>query len=323
MNNPLDMQNLPKKNSKVSIIICTYNAQDRIMPTLDSLLTLDVDADTEIIIVDNNSTDKTKEVILNFIGENNNLKARYVFEGKQGLSNARNRGIVESKGAIIVFLDDDVVPDKSWIKSLLEVYEQEDYVGCVGGEVILNLPAHGIPSWFDPSLELPLSKFTLDKNYYFECKKVNEYPIGSNFSFSREALQKCGPFDVTLGIGGTKLDTGEDTEMCARASKYGFRVFYQPKALVTHNIDKKKITKEYLKKRADTLGVKLIFYANGFKFTDTTIKHTVYYFLHFLKSLLNLLKVRISESERFKAYLRMRTCLYSVYYCIFLKYKFK
>ena len=77
----------------------------------------------ELIIVDNNSSDDTKMVAEAFVSETN-ISARYVFEARQGLSSARNRGIKEATGDIVAFSDDDMVFDPHWFFEILAVFEK-------------------------------------------------------------------------------------------------------------------------------------------------------------------------------------------------------
>ena len=97
----------------ISIIICTYNRSESLKRTLQSLKEMSVsdDIEWELLIVDNNSTDNTREAVNDFT-KTSGLNCRYVFESKQGLSNARNRGVKEACGEIIAFTDDDVIVDK-------------------------------------------------------------------------------------------------------------------------------------------------------------------------------------------------------------------
>ena len=84
--------------------------------TLNSIEEMNVQSDLEweLIIVDNNSIDETKELIKEY-KINSRINIRYIFERKQGLSYARNRGIKKAKGRIIVFTDDDIMVEKSWL----------------------------------------------------------------------------------------------------------------------------------------------------------------------------------------------------------------
>ena len=88
---------------KLSIIICTYNRAKYIRPLLDSIVANDLPKqDYEIILVDNNCTDNTREICCTFASDHADVMFRYTIEPQQGLSAARNKGIKEATGDILV-----------------------------------------------------------------------------------------------------------------------------------------------------------------------------------------------------------------------------
>src|SRR5574341_2283004 len=121
----------------ISVIVCTYNRSRILKRMLKSFFLQDCrDAiNYELIVVDNNSTDDTRTVVSEFM---HSPTVRYVFEGKQGLSVARNRGVAESNGEFVSFLDDDVIVDKTWLKKL-QICCDETKADVVGGRIYLIL----------------------------------------------------------------------------------------------------------------------------------------------------------------------------------------
>jgi len=107
------------KKYDISIVICTYNRSALLKKALDSVLNINTrpEISYEVIVIDNNSTDDTQSVVKSnepkFDG-----RLKCFIELNKGLSNARNRGIKESEGGIIVFTDDDVKVDRDWILSI-------------------------------------------------------------------------------------------------------------------------------------------------------------------------------------------------------------
>jgi len=98
----------------ISVIICTYNRSNSLADTLLCLTKQTYESENwELIVVDNNSNDNTKEIISELSKQLPNLT--YKFEPQQGLSYARNLGINSAKGEIIAFTDDDVLPEKDWL----------------------------------------------------------------------------------------------------------------------------------------------------------------------------------------------------------------
>jgi glycosyltransferase involved in cell wall biosynthesis len=99
----------------------------------------------ETILVDNNSSDNTKEIAERFTAQNSAPFLRYFFESKQGLSHARNRGIAEAQGEFILFTDDDVSPESDWLATLYQSMTDNDCDGAGG--------------WIGPTWEIPPPKW--------------------------------------------------------------------------------------------------------------------------------------------------------------------
>src|SRR5690349_18627126 len=93
----------------ISVIVCTYNRAQSVYRTLLSLslMAVPADVDWEVLVVDNNSTDATSEVVKRFT-QRSGMTVRYLFEGRQGLNHARNAGVKAAHGNLLFFLDDDV-----------------------------------------------------------------------------------------------------------------------------------------------------------------------------------------------------------------------
>ena len=115
----------------ISVIIVTYNREGMLTEALSSL-TMQLRMPDEVIVVDNNSTDNTREVVKEFTSK---LNIRYFFEGIQGTSRARNTGIKNASGDIIVFLDDDCIAQNEWLYYLERPFLRDPSIGIVGGEI--------------------------------------------------------------------------------------------------------------------------------------------------------------------------------------------
>jgi len=233
---------------KISVIVCTHNRCELLRESFRSLLAQDYCAqDYELIVVDNNSTDGTRDVFEEFAIKRNGLHVRYVMEEKIGLSHARNRGIAEAQGDIMAFIDDDARAEKSWLSQLVKVYSEEKDAGCVGGRVILDWYAEK-PFWWQPELDEVFNGINYsDKRIVLSHPR---YPYGTNISYKADILEKVGLFGTDLGRIGSKLLAGEETELCLRIEKAGYKIFYEPSAVVYHRVEPDKLTKSYIRKRA-------------------------------------------------------------------------
>ena len=123
----------------ISLSICTYNRSDSLRETLDSVCSLNNrERLTEVLIVDNNSTDATAAIVASYASK---LPIRRVVETAQGLSYARNRALKEFKGEILLFTDDDVCLDVDWLSGFFKAAGQFSNAQYFGGRII--------PKWED------------------------------------------------------------------------------------------------------------------------------------------------------------------------------
>ena len=122
----------------ISVIVCAYNRCESLAKTLDSIAKSILPGNTawEVLVVDNNSTDQTAEVIKDFCCRYP-LHFRYLFEPTQGKSYALNAGILESRGAILAFTDDDITVESTWFQRLTAPLRDSTWSGS-GGPVILQ-----------------------------------------------------------------------------------------------------------------------------------------------------------------------------------------
>ena len=231
--------------TRSSIVICTRNRADDLNVTCRWLTsTLGEDTLCEILVVDNGSTDRTAELLegleQEYIG-----RFRSVFEPRPGLSLARNRGIRETQGDIVIFLDDDALPSSTWFASLIHAFDDPS-VGAAGGPVDPVITAD-FPDWFSARFLPYLSAWdlgdkTLDLRY-------NEYPRGTNIAFRRSVFDRFGFFLPQLGRRGSSLRSCEEIELCLRLERCGGRILYIPEARVEHKVDISRLTTKWMAKR--------------------------------------------------------------------------
>lgn len=212
-------------NTAVSIIVCTCNRCENLGRFLESLAGLEVSPDVawEIIVVDNNSTDRTWSVTAGFAG-NGRLNIRYLFEGRQGKSHALNTGIRGANGEIVAFIDDDCIVDPHWMTHLVAEFRADPALAGIGGRVEL----------FDVR-DKPVTIRTLKERVLFVSsgQLFNLIP-GCNMAFARGVFRKAGDFDVRFGPGAEIVST-EDSDFIYRVYRAGFRMLYCPDVCVYHN----------------------------------------------------------------------------------------
>ena len=258
----------------ITIAVCTHNRADQLQQTLSVLGEMEVPTNCrcEILIVDNASTDTTCE-----IGQCHMRLSphsfRYVFEPITGLSRARNRAIDEANSDIIIFLDDDATPHEAFLKAYMDAYSLAgDSVGCIGGKIDLELPKMTFPWWFGPELHGFLSQFDLGDKGLRECKTIGEYPYGANMSFYRKAVIRSGYFNENLGFTGRKLVGGEEEDLCIRLHRIGYKIMYQPRAVVTHHIQPERVNLQYFQRLAWANGMVRVIWANNGRIDQASLK---------------------------------------------------
>ena len=119
----------------ITIVLCTYNRCGFLATALSSAVAsvLPESVEWEILVVDNNSKDATREVVEGFYKQYPS-RIRYLFEPKQGKSNALNTGIREARGNILAFMDDDVRVETDWLQKLTAPLQDPQWAGA-GGRV--------------------------------------------------------------------------------------------------------------------------------------------------------------------------------------------
>lgn len=214
---------------KYSIIICTYNRAPSLRETIASVLEVSSNRiDHEIIVIDNNSTDDTSFVVKSF---DEKVPLKYFLETQQGLSHARNRGLTEAKGKILVFLDDDIDLDKNYFQCCDRLFENTN-INIIGGKV---LPYRvSIPQWLPQKYYYLASVFDLGDNE-LQVDKV----MGANYAMRESVAVKVGEYNPLLGRKGNSLMGGEEVDYLNRAIENGFTILYSPDLVVYHKINDK------------------------------------------------------------------------------------
>jgi glycosyltransferase involved in cell wall biosynthesis len=227
----------------VSIVISTYNRCELLPKALESLLAqAPGDVSYEVIIVDNNSTDETRQVVESLSSKHRNL--RYIFEPKQGLSHGRNAGIANARASIIAFTDDDIQAGKDWIANIKGAFDRHPEADLIGGRV-LPIWARQPPSWLTIDHWSPLAildygpvPFKVDSNNAL-CL------VGANFAVRRRLIDRLGPFNAELQRVGDSVGSLEDFYQLECAWRAGLITLYEPSIVVTAQIPEDRTSKAY------------------------------------------------------------------------------
>ena len=247
---PITSNGTSERNILISGVICSYRRPDTLAAAIQSLADQTLSNDLyEIIVVDNNSKDETREIVQR-LADKHGLKGpriRYSLESRLGLSYARNRSIAMSNGDVIAFLDDDAVASPQWLEALLAGYKELPDVWAVGGPV-RPIWDGTQPKWLTTSMYGMLSLLNMGKNV--RTMVWPERIIGVNCSFRRHAFDEVGIFATRLGRKGNGLLGFEDTEIQQRIHGLEKHVLYVPEAVVFHHVPVERMTRRYFARRA-------------------------------------------------------------------------
>ena len=228
----------------VSVVISTYNRCEALPAAVESVLAQDAgDVTYELILVDNNSTDRTRDVAA-ALGARHPGLLRYIFEPKQGLSYGRNAGIEAARGGIIALTDDDVRVARDWIARIAAAFEANPHIHYLGGKVLPRW-ATPPPPWLVGHHWSPLALQDYADDHIESSADRPVCFVGANLAFRREVFSRIGVFNPRLqrvkdGIGST-----EDHELQLRAWRAGMRGLYRPDVVVTAEVTPDRLTKRY------------------------------------------------------------------------------
>jgi glycosyltransferase involved in cell wall biosynthesis len=218
----------------VTVAVCTRDRTADLALCLDSLSHLDY-AHLDILVVDNAPTDEaTKELV-----QTKYSNVRYVCEPRPGLDWARNRAIIEAKGEIIAYTDDDVIVDSGWVKALAQVFAENPEVMAVTGLVVpyeLETEAQVLfehYGGFGRGVERKWYRLYPGDKMPWQWLGTGQFGTGANMAYRRRLFDEIGYFDPALDVG-TVTNGGGDLEMFFRVLKEEHTLVYEPKAMVRH-----------------------------------------------------------------------------------------
>jgi len=234
----------------VSVIIPTYNRCELLKETVLSFVGQDYPRDRfEIVVADNNSTDRTYQVVEQLSQVVSNL--RYIFEERQGVHYARNRAGCECRGEILYFTDDDMFAEPTLLSELIKLFDLDPQIGCATGKVLPKFQKTP-PRWVERCLINSLLSLT-------KAGKAEELTVTSDcIAFSchqairRETFLASGGFNPenTAGVWMGDGETGLNLKMRAQ----GWLFAYTSRSVIYHVIPPERMTLRYLIGRLSNQG---------------------------------------------------------------------
>ena len=282
----------------LSITVCTYNRVEFLKNCLKSILDQTQGSPIiEINIIDNNSSDKTYDYILEM--QKKFPEINYFVEKKQGISHARNLSFKVCKGNFLAFVDDDAIINENWLESLLEELKNQNEDIIYGGPIF-------------PKFESEPKKW-IDKNYFIRKFKKNNGFLGTikskegfsggNMCISKNLFLKSDSFNTEIGMTGGNLGLGEEPDFFYKLVKKNkeVKLYNISEMSITHYEAEYKLKRDYLKERiilnANQFTQRTIFHEN-FIFAIIILKTKI--FVQFLKLIFSLFLQLFIPNHKFK-----------------------
>ncbi|RNC79801.1 MAG: glycosyltransferase [Winogradskyella sp.] len=207
------------KPLQYSFIVPVYNRPQEIDELLSSFCYLLGDLDYEIVIIEDGSTNSSKDVVSNYI---NRLHISYYYKTNSGPGDSRNYGMQKAKGNYYIILDSDVILPENYLIEVNE-YLKSSFYHCFGGPDA----AHESFTNLQKAINFTMTSFLTTGGIRGGSEKINKFqPRSFNMGLSKEA------FKATLGFG--KIHPGEDPDLVLRLQKLGYKTTLIPKAFVYH-----------------------------------------------------------------------------------------
>lgn len=219
----MDEREMPRPT--VSVIICTRDRGDALLPTVYSILAdAATDSAIELLVVDQSDGDSVRQAL----AQVHDARLQYRCDASRGLSAARNAGIRASRGELIAFTDDDCVVEAGWLAALRATFAVHPEAGLVFGHVACA--EHDTSQGYLPGFraeEGPLTRRRM-------LAGAGHWGMGANMALRRSTFERVGLFDERLGAGAV-LKSAEDVDYVLRACLSGIGVYHTAAARVVHH----------------------------------------------------------------------------------------
>jgi len=224
----------------LSVIVCTRNRADELAGCLPLLANQARSLpDVEVLVVDNGSTDNTREVVERVSSESR-FAIRYTHEPEAGLCRARNHGRAAARGEVLAYVDDDVRVRPGWMGRVREHF-LAGKSDCLAGKVTVEVEGER-PAWFPGDLLWILGETT-----FGDGPRPISFPLhpqGNNFAVRREVFDAAGGFDPRITL------YGDETEFFRRVSRHDYTTLYDPEVVVTQRIPARRLSRKALRRKA-------------------------------------------------------------------------
>jgi len=230
----------------ITVALVTYNRSKLLRVALESLVNQRLDGilNYEIVVVDDGSTDNTRDVVSD-VAEKNKIQIVYVYQDGKGVANARNETIRKARGSWIAFFDDDQIAEPTYLKELYLTAKKIN-ADCIGGTRLLNIQQDQLDQ-IHPFCRALLGEI----EYKQECEKNNWkwFPCTGNSMVKKDVFEKVGYFNESIITGGSDLD------FFRRCRMQKLRIWQTPNAVLYHIVPSFRFNYSYLRRAALRSGI--------------------------------------------------------------------
>lgn len=240
-----------------TVAIPTYNSEDRLHKIIDRLQAqVGVDhLSWEIIVVDNNSSDNTAKVIDDYkFNWSQSYPLKYYFEAEQGAAFARQRAVIEAKGILIFFFDDDNLPDFNWLAAAYLFGQEHPKAGAYAGQIHGDFEVTP-PENFEQIQHFLAIRTYGEKPYLFEPENLRLPPAAALAIRKQAWCEAVSQNPIFKGRLGNSLVGGEDLEPLLYLHKAGWEIWYTPNLHTYHQIPHWRLERKYLLNLARSCGL--------------------------------------------------------------------
>jgi glycosyltransferase involved in cell wall biosynthesis len=251
----------------ISILICTKDRPQQLRETLEAIVSLELpaDGDYELIVVDNGSKSEGTAQLCREMEPAFKSRLHFSALPLPGKSRAANAGFKMSRGEIIAFLDDDILPRRDWLSAIYREFSSHPELGGISGRVELRDAE---------DLQVGVRRKEERATYESPMDSCNLF-IGCNFAVRRAVIEEHGLYDPLFGPG-SWIGSAEDLDFCYRAWKTGEMMVYEPSMFVLHAHGRRSAEDGAAIKRAYVVG-KGAFFAKYVLSGDTRIAKEMYW----------------------------------------------
>ncbi len=247
--------------NSVTVVFATYNGENTLPTMLESLCRINHPGCAwDVIAVDNASTDKTHDILMSYATK---LPLRVLEESRRGKNFALNSALVEVSSDLVVFTDDDVDVDPSWLAQLVAAAKANPGHDIFGGRIL--------PKWPEPPPVWLFESVPVRIVYAITAEDLEEGPVhpgrvwGPNMAIRRRIFERGHKFDESVGPSAGNYRMGSETEFTARLANIGHKAWHVRSAIVQHIIRKNQLCSRWIAKRGYRFGRDMFWKENSVK----------------------------------------------------------